>query len=58
MTTNVTSLPEKTVGLKTALMDLLIRHGRIKAKGKKRALSNSTLEVREKTLFLVFAQLK
>ena len=58
MATNETSLPENAIGLKTALMDLVIRHGRIKARGEKRILSARTLEWREKNLFLIFSQLK
>lgn len=45
-------------GFKRALMDLIVRHGKVKAVGVKKPVSNRTQEWREQALFLMFAQLK
>lgn len=46
------------VPLKKALMELIVRHGKVKAVGIKKPVSNRTQDWREQCLFLMFKQLK
>src|ERR1035437_2281330 len=46
------------VPFKRALMDIIVRHGKVKAVGKKKPVSNRTQDLREACLFLIFRQLK
>lgn len=45
-------------GLKTILMELIVRHGKVKAVGRKKPVSNRTQDWRESALFLMFRELK
>ncbi len=45
-------------GLKTVLMELIVRYGKVKAVGVKKPVSNRTQDWRESALFLMFKELK
>jgi integrase len=49
---------KRSVPLKKALMDIFVRHGKVKAVGLKKPVSNRTQDWREDCIFLMFKQLK
>lgn len=49
---------ERAIPLKRALMDIIVRHGKVKAVGVKKPVSNRTQSKREEIIFLIFKQLK
>lgn len=50
--------PARTLPLKKALMDLIVRHGKVKAVGIKKPVSNRTQDWREACLYQMFKQLR
>jgi len=48
----------RPIPLKKALMDIIVRHGKVKAVGIKKPVSNRTQDWRESCLYLMFKQLK